>query len=113
LIEDGSIYHLEQEKRLDAIKRQEIVKKVFHELSYQSHPASYFLWLPLPEDVRSDLLIKALLDLNISVSNAEPYATTEHTPQAVRLALASVEISKLESTLTLIKETIEFQALGM
>jgi DNA-binding transcriptional MocR family regulator len=112
-IEDGSIYHLEQEKRLDAIKRQEIVKKVFHELSYQSHPASYFLWLPLPEDVRSDLLIKALLDLNISVSNAEPYATTEHIPQAVRLALASVEISKLESTLTLIKETIEFQALGM
>ncbi|MEP2595414.1 MAG: aminotransferase class I/II-fold pyridoxal phosphate-dependent enzyme, partial [Kangiellaceae bacterium] len=112
-IEDGNIYKLEREKRLDATKRQKIAKKVFQGLSYQSHPASYFLWLPLPEDVRTDLLIKSLLDLNICVSGAEPYSTTEHTPHAIRLALASVDLTNLEATLTLIKEAIEYQALGM
>ena len=111
-IEDGNIYKLEREKRLDATKRQKIAKKVFQGLSYQSHPASYFLWLPLPEDVRTDLLIKSLLDLNICVSGAEPYSTTEHTPHAIRLALASVDLTNLEATLTLIKEAIEYQALG-
>ena len=39
------------------------------------HPASYFVWLPLPE-VRADAIAMALMRERISVSTADPFATS-------------------------------------
>ncbi|OUR78524.1 GntR family transcriptional regulator [Marinomonas sp. 42_23_T18] len=111
-IEDGSISMLEREKRQDAMARQKLARKVFYDMDYSSHDNAYFLWLPLPEEVRTDQLIVSLLEQNISISGAEPYVTTGHIPHAIRLALASIPFASLEETLIKVKANIEYRAYG-
>lgn len=111
-IEDGTLKQLEVEKREDAKERQKIAQKVFCNMDYASHSHSYFLWLPLPEEVRTDQLIASLLAQNIAVSGAEPFATTHFTPHAIRLALASIALEMLEACLIKVKETIELHTYG-
>ncbi|MEH6650993.1 MAG: PLP-dependent aminotransferase family protein [Motiliproteus sp.] len=105
-IEDGTVDRLEAEKRQDAMARQSIARKILNGLDYVSHPASYFLWLPLPEEVRADQVVMALMRSNISVSTAEPFATTEHVPHAIRLALGSVGLERLQQALTTVRQVI-------
>ena len=45
------------------------------------------MWLQLPEGARADRVA------------AEPFATTRHTPQAIRLALGSADLDTLPGTL--------------
>lgn len=105
-IEDKTIIHLESKKRKDAEKRQSLAREIFKDFDYISHPLSYFIWLPLPEEVRSDQVVMLLLEANISVSTAEPFATTDHVPHALRVALGSVEINTLEAALIQVKQAI-------
>jgi DNA-binding transcriptional MocR family regulator len=98
-LDDGTIDRLEVQKREDASRRQRIARDVFSGLPYVSHPQSYFTWLPLPEDARADRIAATLARQQISVSTAEPFATTTHTPQALRLALGSADLSGLRATL--------------
>ena len=70
------------------------------------HPASYFLWLPLSEEVRADQVAMALVRERISVSTAEPFATSVHLPHAIRLALGSVELDALRDALEKVKRVI-------
>ncbi|MFE2992236.1 hypothetical protein [Streptomyces sp. NPDC059262] len=73
-----------------------------------SHPSSYFTWLPVPDDARADRLTATLARLHISVSKAEPFTTTIHTPQAIRLALGSTDMDSLQSTLRTVRRvTVE------
>jgi len=71
------------------------------------HPSSYFRWLPLPEDTRADALVVALMRENISVSTAQPFATSAHVPHAIRLALGSVDITTLRAALVKVKGVME------
>ncbi|WP_028300615.1 PLP-dependent aminotransferase family protein [Oceanospirillum beijerinckii] len=112
-VEDGTVDYLEMEKRRDAEQRQVIAKAVFKELVTIGHPSSYFIWLPLPEEVRSDQIVMALMMQNVSVSSAEPFAITEHIPHAIRLALGSIERDKLQDTLELVRQTIDTYAYGV
>ena len=57
------------------------------------------MWLPLPEGARADRVAAELAGERISVSTAEPFATTRHTPQAIRLALGSADLDTLPGTL--------------
>lgn len=98
-IEDGTVSRLEQHKRLDATERQRMASSILSGLPFISHPASYFLWLPLGEDARAEQIVAALLRENIAVSNAEPYASSRHVPHALRLALGSVEPAVLRAAL--------------
>ena len=109
-IEDGTVMRLEAEKRQDAMIRQSMAREILNGLEFVSHPASYFLWLPLPEEVRADQLVMALMRAKISVSTAEPFATTEHIPHAIRLALGSVDLETLESALKTVKQLIDDHA---
>lgn len=109
-LEDGSIARLEQQKRDDARARQQIARRVLAGRDFSGHPAAYFLWLQLPEEVRADQVVSTLLNSGISISTAEPYATTEHVPHALRLALASVPMQQLESTLQTVLEVIDYYA---
>jgi len=106
-IEDKTIIRLESEKREDAKTRQTMAREIFKDFEYVSHPSSYFIWLPLPEEVRSDQIVMELLQANIAVSTAEPFATTEHIPHALRIALGSVDLHALQAALIQVRKTIE------
>lgn len=105
-IEDGTVARLEAQKRRDAMSRQALARKVLSGLQYLGHPASYFLWLPMPEEVRADQVAMALLRSNISVSTAEAFAVSEHVPHAIRLALGSVGLDVLQVALKEVQRVI-------
>ncbi|GAB3625897.1 GntR family transcriptional regulator [Pandoraea terrae] len=105
-LDDGTVARLEAEKRQDAMTRQSLAGDVLAGLRCVRHPASYFLWLPLAEEVRADQVAMALERERISVSTAEPFATSAHVPHAIRLALGSAELNALKEALEKVKRVI-------
>ncbi len=103
---DGTVARLEKEKRADAKARQTLAGKVLAGFDYISHPASYFIWLPLPAELRADLIAMTLEREQIAVSTAEPFATTEQVPHALRLALGSVDMNELKVALEKFREVL-------
>ncbi|MEU6142687.1 PLP-dependent aminotransferase family protein [Streptomyces sp. NPDC047081] len=102
-LDDGTVDRLEARKRDDAKARQALARQELEGLPLVGHPASYFTWLPLPDDARADRLTATLARQHISVSTAEPFTTTKHTPQALRLALGSTDPDSLRSTLRTVR----------
>lgn len=98
-LDDGTVDRLEAGKRHDARARQQLAAEVLGSLRRVSHPASYFVWLPLAEEVRADQVAAALMRERISVSTAEPFATSAQIPHAIRLALGSVDFDTLRNAL--------------
>jgi DNA-binding transcriptional MocR family regulator len=109
-IEDGTVTRLESEKRLDATRRQAIAGESLAGLRCVRHPTSYFVWLPLAQEVRADRVAKALMRDRISVSTAEPFATSTQVPHALRLALGSVALDTLRDALERVKRVVDEQA---
>lgn len=108
-LEDGTVSRLEAQKRRDATARQKIASAVLAGLRCVRHPSSYFVWLALAEEVRADKVAMALMSQRISVSTAEPFATTGQVPHALRLALGSVELDALRDALERVKRVIDDQ----
>ncbi|WP_406457872.1 PLP-dependent aminotransferase family protein [Streptomyces sp. NBC_00876] len=102
-LDDGTVNHLEAQKRDDAKTRQALVRQELTSLPLIGHPSSYFTWLPLPDDARADRLTATLARRHISVTTAEPFTTSTHTPQAIRLALGSTDLDSLRSTLRTVR----------
>jgi DNA-binding transcriptional MocR family regulator len=105
-IEDGTVARLENEKRKDAAQRQIIARRELAGQRMVSHPASYLVWLQLGEDQRADRAVMRLAQRGISVSTAEPFATTTHVPHAIRIALGSVTKEALKSALSIVREVV-------
>jgi DNA-binding transcriptional MocR family regulator len=106
-LNDGTVSRLEAQKRADARRRQSAARKVLNGLELVGHPSSYFLWLPLPEETRADQVAAALMRETVSVSTAEPFATTKNPPHAIRLALGSVNLDVLAQSLDKVKRVID------
>lgn len=106
-IDDGTVVRLEGEKRQDARARQRLATEVLGPLPRVGHPGSYFVWLPLAEEVRADRVAVALMREQVSVSTAQPFATSTHVPHAIRLALGSVAPDALRQALTKVRRAIE------
>lgn len=107
-LDDGSVMRLETEKRLDATRRQSLARDILAGLPCIGHPASYFLWLPLGEEVRAEQVVARLGAQHVSVATAEPFATTAHVPHAIRLALGSTEPDVLQQALQKVKQAIDY-----
>ncbi|HEX7908745.1 MAG TPA: PLP-dependent aminotransferase family protein [Paraburkholderia sp.] len=105
-IDDGTVARLETEKRRDAMVRQSMAADILDGLRRVAHPASYFLWLPLDEEVRADRIAMALVRERIAVSTAEPFATSEQVPHALRLALGSLDLASLRQALEKVRHVI-------
>ncbi|MGC5833706.1 PLP-dependent aminotransferase family protein [Ralstonia pseudosolanacearum] len=105
-LDDGTVTRLEAEKRRDAEIRQSMASRVLAGLQCVRHPSSYFLWLPLGEEVRADQIAMALMREHVSVSTAVPFATSVHVPHAIRLALGSVELDALQDALEKVKRVV-------
>lgn len=106
-LEDGSVARLEADKRRDAMARQAVVSEAFQGLNFVRHPASYFVWLPLMEEARAEGVATALMQERISVSTAEPFATSAQVPHAIRVALGSVDLASLREALTTVRRVID------
>lgn len=104
--EDGTVARMEAEKRRDAAMRQSLAADLLGDLTRVGHPASYFVWLPLPNEVRADAIATALMHENIAVSTAEPFATSPQVPHAIRLALGSVAVPALSQALQTVARVI-------
>lgn len=104
---DGTVARLEADKRADAAMRQQLAAQALRGLRVQSHPSSYFVWLPLPEGARADRVAAALLKDGISVSTAEPFAAAAPVPHALRLALGSVALDELRKALARVRAQVD------
>jgi DNA-binding transcriptional MocR family regulator len=69
-LDDGTVARLEAQKRADAEARQSIAPDVLADMTVVGHPSSYFLWLPLPAEVRADRVAGALITEKVSVATA-------------------------------------------
>lgn len=107
-IEDGTVARLEAQKREDAQARQVLAAQVLSGVDYISHPSSYFLWLPLAEDVRADQVAMTLQRDHVWVSTAEPFAVSTHVPHALRLALGSVDATALREALGKVRQVVSW-----
>lgn len=103
---DGTVARLQAQKRQDAARRQTMAAAVLAGMPYVSHPASYFLWLPLPPAARAEPLVAELRQHGVAVSPAAPFACTAHVPQAVRLALGSPGLPALQQALQLVRQVL-------
>lgn len=108
-IEDGTVARFETQKRQDARQRQQVAREVLCGLPVVSHPDSYFVWLPLGEESRADLLANALMERRISVSTAEPFCVSATIPQALRIALGSVPFDSLRPALLSVRDAVEYE----
>jgi DNA-binding transcriptional MocR family regulator len=105
-LNDGTVDHLEAQKREDAKARQSLARQELAGLPLIGHPSSYFTWLTLPDGARADRLTATLARRHISVTTAEPFTTSTHTPQAIRLALGSTDLERLQSTLRTVRQVV-------
>ncbi|WP_248740751.1 PLP-dependent aminotransferase family protein [Pseudomonas sp. MWU12-2029] len=105
-LDDGTVALLETQKRDDARARQALAAEILKGLPMVGHSSSYFLWLPLPEDARSDQVVIELMKAQISVTNAEPFTVSAHVPHAIRLALGSVDMLVLRQALLKVRQVI-------
>jgi DNA-binding transcriptional MocR family regulator len=105
-IESGVIDSLESAKRKDAKQRQLLARKVLQNGKIRAHPSSYFLWLELPDETRAEEIARHLQEERILVATAEPFSTTSHAPQAIRLALGTLPLTELSDALTKVDEAV-------
>lgn len=105
-LDDGTVIELEEQKRNDAKARQALAVELLQGLTCIGHPSSYFVWLPLPEDVRADQIVVELMHEQISVTTAEPFSVSTHVPHAIRLALGSVDMAVLRQALITVRKII-------
>ncbi|MBV4366707.1 aminotransferase class I/II-fold pyridoxal phosphate-dependent enzyme [Erwiniaceae bacterium CMYE1] len=108
-LQDGTVKRLEGLKRREARRRQAVARELLSPLKFISHPGAWFLWLPLPDEIRAENIVRKLAEEGISVSTAEPFCTTQNVPHAIRLALGSVSTEKLRLALIKIREIIEYE----
>jgi len=108
-LQDGTVKRLEGLKRREARRRQAVARELLSPLKFISHPGAWFLWLPLPEEIRAENIVRKLAEEGISISTAEPFCTTQNVPHAIRLALGSVSTEKLRLALIKIRKIIEYE----
>jgi DNA-binding transcriptional MocR family regulator len=103
LVADGTAAELRQLKRLDARKRQAIMRKALAGFRVDADPASYHLWLHLPGSWRSEAFATAAAYQGVAVTSSHAFAMTPgYAPNAVRLALGLPSHDELQLAATLV-----------
>lgn len=88
LVADGTAAELKRLKRIDARKRQQIMRKALAGFRIDADPGSYHLWLHLPENWRSEAFTTAAAHRGIAITPSHAFGMAPgHAPNAVRLAL--------------------------
>ncbi|MDU9005891.1 aminotransferase-like domain-containing protein [Sedimentitalea todarodis] len=106
-IEDGTLRASEEIRRRDGAERQRICRSALGDLPIVSHRNAGFAWLPLDKTVRAEPIVSRLKAEGISVSGAEPFATSGAVPQALRLAFGGVPKRELAAVLAAVRKSVE------
>ncbi|HVG34012.1 MAG TPA: PLP-dependent aminotransferase family protein [Pyrinomonadaceae bacterium] len=87
-IKDGTADRLVEQKRAEALARQEIARRSLAEFDFEAHPLSFHLWLHLPEPWRSNEFATQLKKRGVLVTPPEAFVPgREEAPHAVRVCL--------------------------
>ncbi|MFD5227841.1 PLP-dependent aminotransferase family protein [Streptomyces qaidamensis] len=87
---EGTVARLVAAKRADAVRRQRILAEELAGFTVRSDPGAYFAWWELPAPWRADTFTAAAAAHGIAVTPGPAFAVAPgHTPDAVRLGLAS------------------------
>ncbi|MEU2269652.1 PLP-dependent aminotransferase family protein [Streptomyces olindensis] len=87
---EGTVARLVEAKRADAARRQRILAEELAGFAVRSDPRAYFAWWELPAPWRADTFTAAAAAHGIAVTPGPAFAVAPgHTPDAVRLGLAS------------------------
>lgn len=100
---DGTVERMEEERRIDAARRQAIVRTALRDYELISHPSSYITWLLLKPGQRMDAVAAALAERGILVGTADRYATNGHPPHALRLAIGTPPLELLVDALGVVR----------
>ncbi|MEW2916222.1 PLP-dependent aminotransferase family protein [Ruegeria sp. ANG10] len=106
-IEDGTLAKSEDARRRDGAERQQICRAVLGGSDILAHHNAGFAWLQLEKGVRAEPIVTRLKERGISVSGAEPFATTVAVPQALRLAFGGLPIDELAGIFEAVRDVIE------
>ncbi|MEU1849430.1 PLP-dependent aminotransferase family protein [Streptomyces sp. NPDC019990] len=97
---EGTVARLTEAKRADATRRQRILGEELDGFAVRSHPHAYFAWWELPAPWRADTFTAAAAAHGIAVTPGPAFAVAPgHTPDAVRLGLASAAEGDLRRAL--------------
>ena len=89
-ITDGTGERLAQRKLEELEARHEIVREVLECHSVDAHPHSPYIWLHLPEPLRSDECVAQARQRGVLIAGAEAFAVGRDVPHAVRVSIAAV-----------------------
>ena len=106
-VEDGTLIRSEENRRRDGAERQQICQAALGGSPILSHRNAGFAWLPLGKGVRAEPIVARLKEHGISVSGAEPFATTVAVPQALRLAFGGVHKDELNGIFQVVREVVD------
>ena len=100
LMSDGTAAQVANLKREDAKQRQRIAAKILSGFDVSANSRSYHLWLTLPSQWRSQAFVAAAARRDIALTPSSTFAVSPgHAPNAIRLALASPNITRLGEAL--------------
>lgn len=85
-----------------------LARQILGYLNPTGHPDSYFLWIPLTGEIRAGQVASRLAAMKIAVSTAEPFSVAANPPNALRIALGSVDLPALKTALQQVREVIEY-----
>lgn len=106
-IDDGTLTRSEENRRIDGSERQEICESVLGWSSIIAHPNAGFAWLPLEKGVRAEPIVTRLKGQGMSISGAEPFATSVAVPQALRLAFGGIPKDELKGVLETVRKAVD------
>ena len=105
-IEDGTLAVSEETRRRDGALRQRLCHDILHGMPIISHRHASCAWLPLGHGQRAEPIITRLTAQGVAVSSGQPFAVSNATPQALRLAFGGTPEKELRSALENVRNQI-------
>jgi DNA-binding transcriptional MocR family regulator len=93
-------------KRSVANQIQEEIKPLLTGLSYQTFPTSFHLWLRLPDDADSCVLVRELLSRQFAITGGKDFSPTDSHDGNNFVRVAFGAESKIEKIEAAVKEII-------
>ncbi len=91
-IDDGTALKIAERKRLEAEARQQITREVLADFDYRTQPASYFIWLSLPDEWSSAEFANEARRRGVAVTPSDAFTLGSATPpKAVRVCVSAAE----------------------
>jgi DNA-binding transcriptional MocR family regulator len=108
-LDDGTVDRVVAERRADAASRQKLAAEIFAPCKFHGNPASYHIWLELPEHLTSHSLAMKTQRRGVMIAPCEVFALDAKTTcEAVRVSLTvpsteRVLKSGLETVVSLVR----------